>query len=79
MIWSDLAQLFGPILVVVGALLPVVNPPGDAPIFLHMTAGCDDATRSALARRIAIYCSPCCWALCCSARSSCACSDCRLP
>ena len=55
MIWSDLAQLFGPILVVVGALLPVVNPPGDAPIFLHMTAGCDDATRSALARRIAIY------------------------
>jgi len=55
MVWNDFAQLFGAILVVVGAVLPVVNPPGDAPIFLRMTTGCDDATRSALARRIAVY------------------------
>ena len=55
MVWNDFAQLFGAILVVVGAVLPVVNPPGDAPIFLRMTHGCDDATRSALARRIAVY------------------------
>jgi hypothetical protein len=40
--------------VVVGAILPMVDPPGDAPRFLRMTAGCDDATRSELARRIAV-------------------------
>ena len=55
MVWNDFAQLFGAILLVVGAVLPVVNPPGDAPIFLRMTHGCDAATRSALARRIAVY------------------------
>lgn len=55
MIWSDLAQLFGAVLLIVAALLPVVNPLGDAPIFLSMTVGCDQATRSELARRIAIY------------------------
>ncbi len=55
MVWNDFTQLFGAILVIVGAVLPVVNPPGDAPIFLRMTVGCDDATRSALARRIAVY------------------------
>jgi multiple antibiotic resistance protein len=55
MLWNDLVQLAGAILVVVGAILPVVNPPGDAPLFLRMTAGCDDATRSELARRIAVY------------------------
>ena len=53
--WSDLNLLFGPILVVVGAILPVVNPPGDAPLFLHLTHGCDDATRARLARRVTIY------------------------
>ncbi len=55
MIWSDFAQLIGAILLVVGALLPVVNPLGDAPIFLTMTSGCDTATRVELARRIALY------------------------
>jgi len=55
MLWTDLTQLVGAILVIVGSTLPVVNPPGDAPIFLRMTAGCDDATRRALARRIAFY------------------------
>ena len=55
MIWSDLTQLGGSILLIVGAVLPVVNPLGDAPIFLRMTPGCDEATRALLAKRIAFY------------------------
>ena len=55
MVWNDFVQLFGAILLIVGAVLPVVNPPGDAPIFLRMTHGCDEATRSVLAWRIAVY------------------------
>lgn len=55
MVWTDIVQLAGAILVVVGAILPVVNPPGDAPLFLHMTAGCDNTTRAVLARRIAMH------------------------
>jgi len=55
MLWSDIVQLSAAILVVVGAVLPVVNPPGDAPIFLRLTSGCDEATRRALARHIAAY------------------------
>ncbi len=55
MLWSDVTQLFGAVLLVVGAILPVVNPPGDAPLFLRLTAGCDAATRAVLARQIAVY------------------------
>jgi multiple antibiotic resistance protein len=55
MIGSDFAQLTGAILLMVGALLPVVNPLGDAPIFLRMTPGCDELTRADLAKRIAFY------------------------
>jgi multiple antibiotic resistance protein len=55
MIWSDLSQLAGAILLIIGAVLPVVNPLGDAPIFLRMTPGCDEETRAFLARRIALY------------------------
>lgn len=55
MVWTDFTQLLGAILVVVGAILPVVNPPGDAPLFLRMTAGCDDATRDRLSKVIALY------------------------
>lgn len=55
MIWSDLSQLAGAILLILGAVLPVVNPLGDAPIFLRMTPGCDEATRAFLAGRIAFY------------------------
>jgi len=55
MVWTDFTQLLGAILVVVGAILPVVNPPGDAPLFLRMTAGCDDATRDRLSKVIAFY------------------------
>lgn len=55
MIWSDLTQLTGAILLILGAVLPVVNPLGDAPIFLRMSPGCDEATRTLLAKRIAFY------------------------
>ena len=55
MIWSDFGQLIGAVLLMVGALLPVVNPLGDAPIFLRMTPGCDEPTRVDLAKRIAFY------------------------
>ena len=55
MVWTDFHQLFSAILVIVGAILPVVNPPGDAPLFLRLTSGCDAATRKRLARHVAIY------------------------
>ena len=55
MIWPDFCQLTGAILLMVGAVLPVVNPLGDAPIFLAMTPGCDELTRADLAKRIAFY------------------------
>jgi multiple antibiotic resistance protein len=38
----------------VAALLPIINPVGGAPIFLTTTPGASDATRRAMARRIAI-------------------------
>jgi len=55
MFWADFGQLTGAILLMIGALLPVVNPLGDAPIFLRMTPGCDESTRADLAKRIAFY------------------------
>ena len=55
MIWSDVGQVIGAILLIIGALLPVVNPLGDLPIFLRMTPGCDEPTRAMLATRIAFY------------------------
>jgi multiple antibiotic resistance protein len=54
-VWSDLGQLVGAILLVVGAVLPVVNPLGDAPLFLQMTEGLDQRTRARLAMRVALY------------------------
>jgi len=55
LVWSDVVQLLHAVLLIVGALLPVVNPPGNVPIFLNLTHGCDEATRRDLARHIAIY------------------------
>ena len=55
MIQADLLQLLHAVLLIVGALLPVVNPPGNVPIFLTLTRGCDEATRRDLARHIALY------------------------
>ncbi len=47
-------QLIRAILLVVGAILPIVNPVGSAPMFLAMTHGSDNATRRTLAGLIAI-------------------------
>ena len=41
------------VLLVIAALLPIVNPLGNAPIFLAMTSWCTTDMRQALARRIA--------------------------
>jgi multiple antibiotic resistance protein len=51
---QDLQQLLKVILVVVGAILPIVNPIGSAPMFLAMTHGSDSATRRVLASRVAV-------------------------
>jgi len=55
MFWANVTQLTGAILLILGAVLPVVNPLSGAPIFLRMTPGCDEATRALLARRVAFY------------------------
>ena len=55
MLWSDLNQLVGATLLILGAVLPVVNPLGDAPLFLQMTEGLDQRERADLASRIAVY------------------------
>jgi multiple antibiotic resistance protein len=54
MLDQDLRQFLGAILLVVGAILPIVNPVGSAPMFLAMTHGADSATRRTLAVRVAI-------------------------
>lgn len=54
-IGNDVGLLVAAVLTIVAAILPIVNPPGDASLFLQMTHGCDEATRSRLARRIAFY------------------------
>lgn len=55
MIRTDFLQLLGAILVIVGAVLPIVNPLGSAALFLRMTVAYEDATRKLLATRITIY------------------------
>jgi small neutral amino acid transporter SnatA (MarC family) len=42
-------QLVRAIQLVVGAILPIVNPVGSAPMLLAMTHGADSKTRSTLA------------------------------
>src|SRR5664279_5500724 len=54
MLDQDLRQFLGAILLVVGAILPIVNPIGSAPMFLAMTHGSDSDTRRTLATRVAI-------------------------
>lgn len=48
--WATAAGVF---LLVVGALLPIVDPIGSAPLFLSFTAGSGQTTRRALARVVA--------------------------
>jgi len=51
---DDIRQFLGSLLLIVGALLPIVNPVGSAPMFLAMTHGSDEPTRKVLAVKIAI-------------------------
>jgi multiple antibiotic resistance protein len=41
------------VMLALATLLPLINPPGSAPIFLSMTPGASDAERTALAVRVA--------------------------
>ena len=50
---DDLRQLIGAFLLIVGSLLPIVNPLGSAPMFLAMTHGSDEPTRQKLAAQVA--------------------------
>src|SRR5262247_3983973 len=54
MVDEDLRHLIAVFLLVVGAMLPIVNPVGSAPMFLALTRGADTDTRATLARHIAI-------------------------
>lgn len=54
MLEAGWAYAVGVFLLVVGALLPIVDPIGSAPLFLSFTSGSDLATRRALARTVAI-------------------------
>jgi multiple antibiotic resistance protein len=51
---SDFSQVVASTLLVVGALFPIVNPLGSAPIFLTLTRGISDLGRAKLARTIAV-------------------------
>ncbi len=42
--------------VALAALLPITNPPGNAPIFLALTRGMGEGARRAMARRVALNC-----------------------
>ena len=51
---AELALLFRTLLLIVGALFPIVNPLGNAPIFLSLTREFSSATRAVLAWKIAL-------------------------
>jgi multiple antibiotic resistance protein len=51
---QSLIAAFKTVFVVVAALLPILDPPGAAPVFLAMTRGASPEVRAVLARRIAI-------------------------
>ncbi len=51
---TELATFLRTAFLVVAALLPIINPPGAAPIFLSMTAGLDARTRQSMAWRVGI-------------------------
>lgn len=51
---SSFSQLVASMLLVAGALFPIVNPLGNAPIFLMLTRGLPDRGRAQLARTVAM-------------------------
>jgi multiple antibiotic resistance protein len=50
----DLEQIVRMTALIVGALFPIVNPLGDAPIFLGLTEGFGSTARTTLSRKIAV-------------------------
>jgi multiple antibiotic resistance protein len=50
---ADLAEFFRSALLILGALFPIVNPLGNAPVFLALTREFSGTTRTQLALRIA--------------------------
>jgi multiple antibiotic resistance protein len=53
-IFSDLAHFGSVVTLAVGALLPIVDPLGGAPIYLAMTAGLSSAERTRMAKSVAV-------------------------
>ena len=51
---DDLRYFLTALLLVVGGILPIVNPVGSAPMFLAMTHGADEDTRAVLAAKVAV-------------------------
>jgi multiple antibiotic resistance protein len=47
-------KFFNTILLVYAGLFPIVNPIGNAPVFLGLTASCAQTERNSLARRVAV-------------------------
>src|ERR1700691_4953669 len=52
--YNSLLHSVSVVLLPVGALLPIVNPLGGAPIYLAMTAGLTSGERSRMAKAVAI-------------------------
>jgi multiple antibiotic resistance protein len=53
---AEFAALVRTALVALAALLPITNPPGNAPIFLALTQAMDERERRAMARRVGLNC-----------------------
>jgi multiple antibiotic resistance protein len=53
---TELATVARTAFVTLAALLPITNPPGNAPIFLALTHGMADDQRRGMARRVALNC-----------------------
>jgi multiple antibiotic resistance protein len=53
---DDIRLFLSVFLLVLGGILPIVNPLGSAPMFLIMTHGADEGTRKVLATKVAINC-----------------------
>src|ERR1700688_3944136 len=53
-IFTDLVHFGSVVMLALGALLPIVDPLGGAPIYLAMTAGLSSQERSRMAKSVAI-------------------------
>ncbi|QJR14344.1 MarC family protein [Usitatibacter palustris] len=52
----DFALVLKTALLAIGALLPITNPPGAAPVFMRFTSGLEEPLRVAMARSVAMNC-----------------------